>query len=330
VVRKHAKELRKIISRAYKNNNTSTIRFIDFSFRSAENGQNIFLKAVYEQNKIEDNSRVVAISGITPDQMFSFEGILREKFPDIKAVYATNTTNQLTPNGTPLGRYNLLCTRDRFTHLAKALHSELASCFTQFMQEDLGDTNVDLTDLPTVISNFPGKHQQDQGSVSSDNSLSTRDSLLTATAEFFADFPIPEAEPDFGVTIPITIDHSSSSDKVSGLSPQTPLTYAAAVQQGSRLSQGYGPPSTPTFQLPPEITSLITTQQTQLAAQQEQLHQMMILMQQMSAQLANLPQAHQHSHPSGAPSPYRKKSRTASHDGSSSEEESSDNMIHDA
>jgi hypothetical protein len=96
----------------------------------------VFYKAIQKQRLHEQSYRVVAVEGIHPDQIFEFEIMLRQQFPEIESILPTSKSTAHNNHGLPIGRYNILCKTSNFSTLAKKLHQEFTCLYLQHLQDN--------------------------------------------------------------------------------------------------------------------------------------------------------------------------------------------------
>ncbi len=84
-------------------------------------------KAIRAQQAHMANTRVVAIKGISPDIMRTFESYLETAEPRIQHVLCTSRSN----DG---GRYSLVTSRKHMRPVAKDLHSKLSDLYRYFFK----------------------------------------------------------------------------------------------------------------------------------------------------------------------------------------------------
>jgi hypothetical protein len=144
----------------------------------------MFAKAVHRQAEITQQHRIVAITGVVPNYMFEFEGILCHKFPSILKVLCTPSTYRTGDHGVPTGLYNLLCQRNDFVSLARSLSQQLLQYYHTVLKSD--DAEPDQAAHVAVVSKLPSQDDQSFGS-NSESSLSTRNSYITALETAFAE-----------------------------------------------------------------------------------------------------------------------------------------------
>lgn len=178
------KQMHHLLYRALENKNSSNLTFMPYSHRYEQ--ADSFAKAVHMQAVLENGHRVVAIQGITADQMYTFERVLRKAFPLIKEVHKTQRTNRLNDSKQPIGRYNLLCNTNDFVTLARDLNERLLLVHEKFLMD------TEITPSPdaeptTVCSRFPSADRNSVWS-GSQSSLTTKNSYLTALDEWLADY----------------------------------------------------------------------------------------------------------------------------------------------
>jgi hypothetical protein len=122
---------------------------------------------------------VVVVKGLDPAYMFEFEVRMRETFPEIEEIFTTPTTSATNPAGRPIGRYNLLCTKENFASLARRLYKELDSFYRYYLSQHGLEATV-LDETVGVVSRFPVKYRYGEASEISENSFVTRDSYMSS------------------------------------------------------------------------------------------------------------------------------------------------------
>jgi hypothetical protein len=123
----------KILTTAYSSCSSADDMFI--FHRQRYQSPKSFENAIRRQNEIESSKRIIAVKGLNPAHMFHFSEILRANFSKNEDIFATPNTFDLNPGGQPLGRYNLLCTKDDFIELATSLSISLASTYQTFLTQ---------------------------------------------------------------------------------------------------------------------------------------------------------------------------------------------------
>jgi hypothetical protein len=101
----------------------------------------VFCRAIQAQHLHEESYQVVAVEGIQdPDHIFQFEATLQHHFPKIESIILTLKSTAPNNHGLPIGRYNILCKKSKFSALAKKLDQEFTGLYLQYLQ----DENVEL------------------------------------------------------------------------------------------------------------------------------------------------------------------------------------------
>ena len=301
VQRKDATQLSNIIHRAFAH---PTSDFMFILYRQRYSHPEVFAKAILRQSEREANMRIVAVKGLNPEYMPTFESVLRDRFPDITAVYSTPTTSSTNSFGTPIGRYNLLCHVDHFVSLAQQLGKELPSLYLTHVAQH-GGTPVDTDEPVAVTSRYPGSSRYGDGdSELSEGSLSTRNSFYSSCESALEEYDLDEALQNY--ELPASISRDESSKSPTGVSPLT-MSSPTNARTYAQVVGGGGPPL-PTVS--EERLQQLETENAQLRAQISQLAQQMtaLIHTLTSAKVLELVDATQ---AAPSPSPFRKKTRTS-------------------
>lgn len=305
VQRQHSAALQKVILAAANKNTNPELLFI--FHRQRYQHPEAFAKAVLQQNAREDSKRIVVVKGLDPDHMFEFDLRLKETYPDIEDIFITPTTSGKNPAGRPIGRYNLLCDKEKFVSLARRLYNELDSFYNEYLiHKGLESTAVDET--VGVVSKFPGKHQDGLASDISESTINTRDSYMSSCASLLDTMDLPDFPDD--IVPPFPEPDSSPSPSTSGQAPNS--SSSTGVFSPTTSERTYAQVvATPTRR---------TTVQPNTVQHQQEMDSLKSEVAELKQTIANLSHVLQRflsasDCPGPAPSPQRKKTRTSSHDG---------------
>jgi hypothetical protein len=273
--RHHSEPLIKIISAAYRASSDPEDLFI--FHRQRYQSPRSFENAIRKQNEIEATKRVVAVKGLHPAYMFRFSEVLTANYPAIEDIFSTPKTSELNPVGKPIGRYNLLCTKENFVDLATKLSAELAEIYQEYLIKSDIETSA-LDETVEVVSRFPGKRGLRQEDEFSGTTIKSRDSLISNCVSVLEalEFPAAMDEELFPApTYPTGNHDSQSTSHTQDTTTQPPRPTYASVATSS--PQNVIPPPRPTNSVSrpapdPLITKLCDTiEQLQLQNQQLQL-----------------------------------------------------------
>jgi hypothetical protein len=303
VQRKDAVKLSKLIHRAFAH---PTPDFMFILYRQRNSHPEVFAKATLRQSECEANMRVVAVKGLNPEHMPTFEKFLRNRFPAIEAVYSTPTTTSANPSGKPIGRYNLLCLVHQFVSLAQQLGEELSSLYNDHVAQH-GVTPADTDEPVAVVSRYPGSSRYGDGdSEWSEHSLSTRNSFYSGCASALDEYDLDEALKNYD--FPASISRDQDSKSPTGVSPLT-MSSPTNGPTYAQVAGGYYGPTLPAAS--EERLKHLETENANLRSQLSRLEQQMTaLLQNLTA--SKLLQLTETTHTAPSPSPFRKKTKTSS------------------
>jgi hypothetical protein len=321
-----------VLCKVFMNSKANELIFVFYKQRHVH--LEVFYKAIQKQRLHEESYRVVAVEGIHPDEVFKFEVILRQKFPEIESILPTSKSTAHNNHGLPIGRYNILCKNSKFSTLAKKLHQEFTGLYCQHLQ----DNYVELQEnhqAVRVTSRLP-RSDDSSGTIPS---LDSRATFFTHSASIFERSQINW---DYSIEFPSVVEtgnavqkqsHPSSPSVTSGITGMSLSTSAQAgpnyasvtaqqpldpdmlemkrrlaelettiqVQQ-QQLQQTSAPPAPtpPAPSIPPELATKIED----MMAKMSTIPDMMATMSSLRAEIAELRNLQ---HPTSTPSPARKK-----------------------
>jgi hypothetical protein len=126
--------MEEVLSKVFMDSKADGLHFIYYKQHHVQ--LPVFFKAIPKQRLHEQAYHVVAVEGIHPDEFFRFEARLRQQFPEIESILPTLKSTAHNHHGLPIGRYNILCKKSKFSTLAKKLHQEFTSVYLQHLQDN--------------------------------------------------------------------------------------------------------------------------------------------------------------------------------------------------
>jgi hypothetical protein len=210
---KDTKLLMKQLQKTYENSD----KFLFYS--SKHHHPTEYVKAILTQNQYLDNSRVVAIAGIPPAGMWSFEAYLQAKEHRILQVWVTKSTNTE-------GRYNLETTASNMRPVARFLNNNLERIYNEFLADPSTPDAARLADdmpMPYMASRI-SRLQDDGSDGSDDDGMSS--SFASVGTGFYSTCSISLSEYDIPKESPPTV-----LPAVLNQHPPKPMTYIDALKR---------------------------------------------------------------------------------------------------
>lgn len=218
-------------------------------YSSRDHHPEAYAKAILSQNKYLSKSRVVAIAGVPPDTMWSFESYLKAKEPRIIQVWETPKTQSD-------GRYNLETTVDNMRPLARFLNDNLERIYLEFLADPTtsGATTPHCDDMPMpyMASRMSLGETGSEGSEGGNSNFSFASvgtgyystcSISLSPYEEYMGFDDQEGSkiphPASKAVPPIAKNYDQQQQPAAAAAahPPTILTYSAVVQKGSAPQQ---------------------------------------------------------------------------------------------
>lgn len=232
VQRQNAQKVIDMAQQAFGFKSPNSLAFM--MYKARHENANAFNSAVIMQAKYIESRRIVAVKGISSEEMFLMEDALRKEFPKIQEIYATPMTDKANAGGLPIGRHNFLCNRSDYMELAREIRDTLQS-FTKNYCEQRGiskGTDSEVVGLARPL--------QKGGSVASDETGNTG---VTGRASFLSAWTVGMAEykDEFMTDIP-TMIYAHVTEKDTPISEVTPQSIDSKTDYGPRIQTdtGYG------------------------------------------------------------------------------------------
>jgi hypothetical protein len=171
--------MEELFTKVFKGTTANDLNFI--YYKQHHHHLAVFYTAVQTQRLHEESYRVVAVEGIQDIQhIFHFESRLQQQFPEIESILPTLKSTAPNDHGLPIGRYNILCKKSKFSGLAKKLEPEFTRLYLQYLQ----DENVELPANHQAIW-VTSRHPRSDDSSGTIPSLDSRDTFFTHSASIF-------------------------------------------------------------------------------------------------------------------------------------------------
>jgi hypothetical protein len=148
--------MEELLSKAFMDSKANDLHFVYYKQRHVH--LPVFYKAIQKQHLHEESYRVVAVEGIHPDQIFKFEITLRQQFPEIESVLPTLKSTGHNNHGLPIGRYNILCKKSKFSTFRRWQRNFSGNSPISLYHQHLQDKYVELQEnhqVGRVTSRLP-------------------------------------------------------------------------------------------------------------------------------------------------------------------------------
>jgi hypothetical protein len=312
-----------LFTKVFTDTTAKELNFIYYKQRHCHH--DVFYTAVQAQRLHEESYRVVAVEGIQDiAHIFDFEPRLQQQFPEIESLLPTLKSTAHNDHGLPIGRYNILCKKSKFSALAKKLEQEFTRLYLQYLQ----DENVELPANHQAIRVTSRRPRSDDSS-GTIPSLDSRDTFFTHSASIYESNQI---DWDCSIEFPSVVETETAVQKQSR--PNSPSVTSGITGMSLSTSAQGGPSYASVAAQQPldpdmlEMKRRLAELETTIKVQQQQLQQtsappaptppassippelatqiedMMATMSSLRAEIAELRNLHQ---PTSTPSPARKK-----------------------
>jgi len=249
------------------------------TYRARHTEVKAFNSAVVMQANFIASRRVVAIKGISSEDMFGMEESIRRRFPQIQEIYGTPMTEQANTFGLPIGRHNFLVNRNKYLEVACDVRDNLQAVADKYYEQQ-GKSRIE--DSEEVGLARPLRKSGSVGSNNSDESGATgRASFLTDWSngmeiyneKFLEAIPdmiythVPEDSPPISEVTPSPMESTTaySPRYQPKPNPDTTKTYAQVASNG-RSQAPQSATSRPTITQTPTPPLPTIAQATQISA----------------------------------------------------------------